>query len=61
MQLRKHTLTFTVTAPAEVSENEIERAINSALDEPPCDWGDWEVELATITDVSRVERAEQDQ
>lgn len=40
-----------VTVPAVVGESEVEREINAALDEPPCDWGEWEVGAALITCV----------
>lgn len=47
------TLEIRVTVPAIVSENEVGRAINAALDEPPCDWGDWTVGAAVITKVAK--------
>jgi hypothetical protein len=54
MNKREMTLQITVTVPATTGESEVERAINAALDEPPCDWEDWEVGLASITDVKRI-------
>lgn len=53
MKKRTITLQLTVTAPATVSENEISNAINAALDEPYCDWGDWLVGAAVIVDVDK--------
>jgi hypothetical protein len=49
------TLQVSVTVPAEAGESEVESAINAALDEPPCYWGDWVVGAATIISVERGE------
>jgi hypothetical protein len=51
---RAVTLSITVTVPAAVGENEVETEINAALNEPPCDWGEWTVGPAIIIDVKRV-------
>jgi hypothetical protein len=56
MKMRTITLTLTVTVPAAVGENEVETAINRALDETPennNDWGNWSVGAAIITDVTK--------
>ena len=53
MMTREITLELTVTVPAVVGESEVERAINSVLDEPPCDWGNWTVGAALITKVTK--------
>lgn len=45
------TLTIDVTVPATTGENEIEEALNAALDEPPCDWEEWTVGRLKITEV----------
>lgn len=37
-----------VTVPPETSECMVEDAINKALDEPPCDWGDWTVSYVEV-------------
>lgn len=58
MMYRTLTLTIEVTAPATVGENEISAAINAALDEPPCDWDDWEVGAAIITAIRKHRRNE---
>lgn len=52
---REITLQVSVTVPIGVGENDVETAINSALDEPPCEWEDWIVGAAIITNVKRVE------
>jgi hypothetical protein len=53
---RKRTITLEiqVTAPAATGEWEIERAINAALDEPPCEWGEWKVGAAVVTTAHNV-------
>lgn len=51
--VREITLEITVTVPATTGESEVQLAINDALNEPPCDWGDWVVGLATITTVTK--------
>lgn len=53
---RRVTLELVVEADATVGENDIENAINAALDEPPCDWGDWTVTAAVIVKVEKVKR-----
>jgi hypothetical protein len=51
---REITLTLKVIALATVGENEIENAINAALDEENgVDWGEWEVGPAIITNVRK--------
>ncbi len=52
---RTRTIVFElrVTVPAGTGESEVETAINAALDEPPCEWEDWTVGAAIITDVVR--------
>lgn len=50
---RQITIGVIVTVQATVGENEVEQAINQALDEPPCDWGDWEVRQAVIITVKK--------
>jgi hypothetical protein len=45
------TLSLEVVVFAEVGESEVEEAINAALAEPPCDWGDWSVRAARIKTV----------
>jgi hypothetical protein len=51
---RRITLTLIVDVPATTGENEVETAINAALDEPPCDWGEWIVGAATIQGVEAI-------
>lgn len=48
---RRMTLSIEVLVPAEVGENEVEEAINAALDEPPCDWEEWSIGAAGIKTV----------
>ena len=43
------TLEVEVEIPANIGESEVEAAINAALEEPPCEWGDWSVGAAVIT------------
>ena len=50
---RTMTLQIEVTVPAQVSENDVTGAINGALDEPPCNWDDWIVGAAIITNVTK--------
>lgn len=47
------TLTLAVTVPVTTGDSEVERAVNAALDEPPCDWGDWQVGAAVISEEER--------
>ena len=54
MNVRRMTLQFEVTVPAEVGESSVEIALNGALDEPPCEWGDWTVGAVRIVNVERV-------
>ncbi len=54
-RIRRMTLSLTVDVPVTTGENEVETAINAALDEPPCDWGTWFVGAVEITAVSVVE------
>jgi len=51
----KRTFTFQleVTTDARVGESTVEEAINAALDEPPCEWGDWYVGIAKIVKVTK--------
>jgi len=49
--MRTYLVSIEITAPHTTTENEIERAINAALDEPPCDWSDWIVGYATIQGI----------
>ena len=51
MTKRVYTLSLTVTAPTTTGERDIANAVNAALDEPPCDWGEWMVGAAMVTDV----------
>jgi hypothetical protein len=51
MKQRVFTLTLEVRAPVLTGEAEVANAINAALDEPACDWGDWAVSAAVITSV----------
>ena len=53
MRTRTITLQIEVEVPAVVGENEVSNAINAALEEPPCDWGDWTVGAAVITRVTK--------
>lgn len=53
MSTRTMKFEIEVTVPATTGENEVSTAINAALDEPPCDWGDWEVGAAIIVTVRR--------
>ena len=57
---RTITLQVSVTVPTTVGESEVERAINAALDEPPCDWGTWTVGAAVITNVTKQEEGEEE-
>jgi hypothetical protein len=51
---REITFTLTVLVPAAVGENEVETAINAALDEENgVDWESWFVGRAVITDVRK--------
>ncbi len=50
-------LQVTVRVPATTGENEVETALNAALDETPqtgLDWGDWEVGALSVTDARNV-------
>lgn len=53
---RTITLELQVTVPATTGESEVERAVNAALDEPPCDWGDWTVGEVVITKITKGRR-----
>lgn len=53
MKTRVMKFELEVEVPATVGENEVSTAINAALDEPPCEWGDWVVGPASIVDVRR--------
>jgi hypothetical protein len=48
---RQITLAITVTVPLDTEGLAVENAINTALDEPPCDWGEWIVGAATIIEI----------
>jgi hypothetical protein len=48
---RVYTLQLIVEAPTTTGESEVENALNAALDEPPCDWGNWTVGAARIIAV----------
>jgi hypothetical protein len=39
-------LQIDVTIPTATTEEEVKEAINAALDEPPCNWGEWVVGAA---------------
>ena len=41
-------LCLDVTVPKGTSDEEVETAINNALNEPPCDWEDWMVGSAYV-------------
>lgn len=51
---RRLKLVLYVTTPATIGEAEVTNAINAALDEPPCDWGDWFVDGVTVESVIKV-------
>lgn len=53
INVRVMTITLDVTVPATISENEVATAINAALDEGPCEWGDWTVGIASVAAVRR--------
>lgn len=46
-------LQIEVKIPATVGESEVERAINAALDEPPCNWENWIVGAAIVIDAHK--------
>jgi hypothetical protein len=46
-----HTVTIVVETPYEIKDISVANAINKALDEPPCDWGDWGVGIAEVTET----------
>jgi hypothetical protein len=50
------TLQFDVEVPARVAESLVESAINQALDEGPCNWGDWTIGGVSIVNVKCSER-----
>lgn len=50
---RTMTLQVMVTVPAITPESEVESAFNAALDEPPCDWGEWVVGAVSIVSVAK--------
>lgn len=43
-------LTLAVKVPEETSPGEVADLINMALDEPPCDWGNWTVGTAVLVE-----------
>jgi len=49
--MKRFYLTLEVVASNTTSENEITTSLNAALDEPPCDWGEWEVGSIVVADV----------
>ena len=54
---RDITIQVTVRVPGTTGENEVETALNAALDETPengLDWGEWEVGAVTVIDVQHV-------
>lgn len=53
MKTRIMTIQIDIEVPVEVGESTVEREINAALDEPPCDWGNWTVGLAIVTKAIR--------
>ncbi len=57
---REMTIQLTVTAPAVAGESEVCRAVDAALDEPPCDWGEWSVSMASVIKVEHVAGEEDD-
>ncbi len=59
-QVRIMTLEIEVVVPAATSENEVAIALNQALDEPLCDWGDWEIGALRITRVRRESMADEE-
>jgi hypothetical protein len=46
--MRRTTLQIDIEAPTKYSGEDIAEAINAALDEPPCEWGDWTVGGARV-------------
>jgi hypothetical protein len=46
--MRTLTVQIMVKVPNRTGEAEVLDAINGALDEPPCDWGNWTVGAAVI-------------
>jgi hypothetical protein len=48
---REYTLELKVRAPTTTGESDITDGINGALDEPPCDWGEWVVGTAEVTRI----------
>lgn len=47
------TLVIDVIVPAKTGESEVEKALNSALDEPTCDWGGWTVGGFSVLKVEK--------
>ena len=60
MKMRLYTLQLQVKAPIETGSNEIESAVNAALDEPPCDWEDWTLGYASVTGITVVDDDEEE-
>lgn len=54
-------LSLTVEVPYDVGEHDVEAALNEALDEPPCEWGEWTVGGVTIDQVLVVEDEDEDE
>lgn len=49
--MRIYKLEVEVRVPDDVTSSQVEEELNQALNEPPCDWGNWSV--GTIIVVSR--------
>ena len=47
-----------VTVPITTTDENVEESINAALDEPPCDWGDWVVGAARVVTAQKCSEAE---
>jgi len=41
-----------VETPSDISEHKVANAINAALEEPPCDWGNWTVGIARVVETA---------
>lgn len=52
-KMRVIVLQVEITVPVTVGESEVERELNAALDEPPCDWGNWTVGAVSIVGVGQ--------
>lgn len=61
LNARKITLTVEVIVPVLTTENEVSDALNAAFDEPPCEWGDWEVGGLSVIKVERVHHTFEEQ